>query len=50
MRAREFQLLAELARAIPVREVHAPEGPRGLAELVDAVERDVHPRTVGGLR
>jgi hypothetical protein len=48
MRAREFQLLAELVRAIPVRQVRAPGGPRGLAELVDAVVRDVRQLTSGG--
>jgi hypothetical protein len=50
MRAREFQLLAELVRAIPLRRVHAPQGADGLTALVDAVVRDVRPMASGGLR
>ncbi|UCE84702.1 MAG: hypothetical protein JSU66_10065 [Deltaproteobacteria bacterium] len=50
MRAREFQLLAELARAVPLRRVRAPEGVDGLAAVVDAVVRDVRHETPGGLR
>jgi hypothetical protein len=50
MRAREFQLLAELAASIPVHRVHVPEGADGLEAAVGAVERDVRQLTPGGLR